>query len=420
MKYIAKMMLALVASVTLVIPAYAWDFSASGSAAAYFNQTTVKADKDTDAYTSSPVTSEMSSLKLSSSHKDGDHSAAFSYKADWDGNMDQLINVTGSKKAGKWTASASVEYNLDTPGCHSSAYATNKAVDNASAAGEYGDNVTQVAAAAGCQGQTGEDRGSITLTDGTMTIVFGEASHLAGTAKTTDSTAADELEMDSADDDIKIGAFVDSFHGVSLGYKVSDMLTATVALQRSTDQSDLFGTEEFKDGEVTTGDARFGTLGVGVSIAAVAGPATIGLTTGSTSSTDVGIGSLTASTELSVMGVGVAVDLGDIDVAVDYGSNTTKTTDAKGESSTGGLAMSATYALGSDKVILYTGNLEEKSSKTDKAAKTSSVGLGYNTTVGPTSLSIGYATKSKSDDDGAAAGDGYSMQDLEVKMTFSF
>ena len=31
MKYIAKMMLALLASVTLVIPAYAWDFSASGS-----------------------------------------------------------------------------------------------------------------------------------------------------------------------------------------------------------------------------------------------------------------------------------------------------------------------------------------------------------------------------------------------------
>ena len=31
MKYIAKMMLALLASVTLVIPAYAWDFSASGT-----------------------------------------------------------------------------------------------------------------------------------------------------------------------------------------------------------------------------------------------------------------------------------------------------------------------------------------------------------------------------------------------------
>ena len=32
MKYIAKMMLALLASVTMVAQAYAWDFSASGSA----------------------------------------------------------------------------------------------------------------------------------------------------------------------------------------------------------------------------------------------------------------------------------------------------------------------------------------------------------------------------------------------------
>ena len=42
MKYIAKMMLALLASVTLVIPAYAWDFSASGSLSSTFNQTTTK------------------------------------------------------------------------------------------------------------------------------------------------------------------------------------------------------------------------------------------------------------------------------------------------------------------------------------------------------------------------------------------
>ena len=45
MKYIAKMMLALLASVTLAIPAYAWDFSASGSVSATFNQTTEKPSK---------------------------------------------------------------------------------------------------------------------------------------------------------------------------------------------------------------------------------------------------------------------------------------------------------------------------------------------------------------------------------------
>ena len=48
MKYIAKMMLALLASVTLVIPAYAWDFSASGSMSAKWEQLHKK-DKDADA-----------------------------------------------------------------------------------------------------------------------------------------------------------------------------------------------------------------------------------------------------------------------------------------------------------------------------------------------------------------------------------
>ena len=46
MKYIAKMMLALLASVTLVIPAYAWDFSASGTMEATLNSTSSKSDKD--------------------------------------------------------------------------------------------------------------------------------------------------------------------------------------------------------------------------------------------------------------------------------------------------------------------------------------------------------------------------------------
>ena len=58
MKYIAKMMLALLASVTLVIPAYAWDFSASGSVSSAFNMTTTKASKDADALSSQEISSE--------------------------------------------------------------------------------------------------------------------------------------------------------------------------------------------------------------------------------------------------------------------------------------------------------------------------------------------------------------------------
>ena len=65
MKYIAKMMLALLASVTLVIPAYAWDFSASGSLSSTFNQTTTKANKDDDAVSSMDVGSEGGAIHIS-------------------------------------------------------------------------------------------------------------------------------------------------------------------------------------------------------------------------------------------------------------------------------------------------------------------------------------------------------------------
>ena len=68
MKYIAKMMLALLASVTLVIPAYAWDFSASGSVSSSFSMTTNKANKDEDANSTQHVESEGGTIALKSSH----------------------------------------------------------------------------------------------------------------------------------------------------------------------------------------------------------------------------------------------------------------------------------------------------------------------------------------------------------------
>ena len=83
MKYIAKMMLALLASVTLVIPAYAWDFSASGSVSSTFNQTTTKANADADAVSSMDVGSEGGAITLKSAHSEGDKSATFKYAVDY-------------------------------------------------------------------------------------------------------------------------------------------------------------------------------------------------------------------------------------------------------------------------------------------------------------------------------------------------
>ena len=91
MKYIAKMMLALLASVTLVIPAYAWDFSARGSMTAKFNSTSTVESTGGPTATSGGFASEGAGLTLKSSNTSGDHSASFSYVADWDGNLDETI-----------------------------------------------------------------------------------------------------------------------------------------------------------------------------------------------------------------------------------------------------------------------------------------------------------------------------------------
>jgi hypothetical protein len=398
MKYIAKMMLALLASVTLVIPAYAWDFSASGSMSASFNSTSTKAAKNA-AYTttSGGVTSEGSSLVLKSSNTDGEHTATFSYTADWDDDLDQTIKVAGSKKVGKWTASADVAYNIDQPGCT----ATN------------GDNTT---ATVGCAQQTGEDRGAITLTDGTMTIVLGEASHLAGQNVDANSVAGGSVSMDAADEDLGVGAFVGSFHGVSLGYKISDTMSVTVAYQSSGDASDLLGEGEYLDGE-----SSYSTSGAGVGASVVAGPATIGVTVGNASTKDAtGVASL--STSMSTTGLGVKIDLGDIDPFFDYGSTTIKGSSTSSEYSHSGMELGLTYAMGSDSVVFYYGTVDDKFSATDTATKTTGLELGYNTTVGPVALGVGYGTKSKSDADDTAGtvNDGYSYSDIDVTMSMSF
>ena len=402
MKYIAKMMLALLASVTLVIPAYAWDFSASGSMSASFNSTSTKAAKNA-AYTttSGGVTSEGSSLVLKSSNTDGEHTATFSYTADWDDDLDQTIKVAGSKKVGKWTASADVAYNIDQPGC--------TATDNGTAASQ--------AATVGCAQQTGEDRGAITLTDGTMTIVLGEASHLSGQNVSTGSSAGGSQTMQSTGFDGGVGAMVGSFHGVSLGYKVSDTISVTAAYQSTGDESDMLGGMDYVDGE--TAAAGYGTTGMGVGLSLVAGPATVGVTIGNASTKDNSGNGGSLKTTASAMGLGVKIDLGDIDPFISYGSNSFKGSSTSSENKHGGSELGLTYAMGSDTIVVFIGNTSDQVGKEDKPTKYSSLELGYNTTVGPASLQIGYGSKSTADADDTSV-DGASYSDIDVTMALSF
>ena len=115
MKKLSKMMLAAVASVALAAPAFAWDFKASGSAAGRFNVTNTKGYKTAlTTITSGGVSSEGSSLTLSSNNADGANTVSFSYSLDWDGNLDETMTVSGSSTVGEWTASGSVSYSPQT------------------------------------------------------------------------------------------------------------------------------------------------------------------------------------------------------------------------------------------------------------------------------------------------------------------
>jgi hypothetical protein len=408
MKYIAKMMLAFLASVTLVIPAYAWDFSASGTMEATLNSTSAKADTDANSSKAgSGVSSTGKALTLKSSHTDGDHSASFSYVADWDGNLDQTITVSGSKKVGKWTGSANVSYNLDQPGCYGA--------DNGSATAKQ---VTKC----DTMGQTGEDRGAITLTDGTMTIVMGEAGHLSNQNVSSGSSAGASKTMDSADADLGIGAMVGSFHGISAGYKVSDTISVTAAYQTTGDQNDMLGAMDFVDAET----AAYGTTGMGVSASIGAGPATIGVTVANASTADnSGAGGSLKSTA-SAMGLGVKIDLGDIDPFISYGSNSVKAGTTANEGNNlkySGMDVGLTYTMGSDKIIFLYQTLEEAVGKDDNADKYTAIELGYATAVGPATLNLGYGTRTQADADGvtnAWSGDGATYSDIDVTMSLSF
>ena len=121
------------------------------------------------------------------------------------------------------------------------------------------------------------------------------------------------------------------------------------------------------------------------------------------------------------MGLGVKIDLGDIKPFISYGSTVASATSATTKEYThSGSEVGVVYAMGSDTIVLYLGNSSDQFSTTDKPLTKSGMELGYNTNVGPASLSVGYGTQTKADADTDSTVDGYSMSDLEVSMSFSF
>ena len=402
MKRLSKIMLAAVASVTLAAPAFAWDFSASGSATAKLNQTTVKASKDANALTGGGVASEGGGISLVSAHSDGAASATLTYAVDWaDGGLDETLSVSGAKKVGNWTASAGTSFNLDRYGCS--------------------DNGSGSANVARCGQQTGEDSTSVTLTDGTMTIILGDAAHLSSQNVSTSSAAAGAVSFDTADDDASVGAFVGAYNGVSLGYKISDTMSATVAYQVSSDVADACGLgDNALDGE----GATYGISGTGLGFNGTFGTIGVGATVCSAATADKGTSTtspVSNSTAYSTMGIGITMDMGDIKPFLSIGSYSAEGSQSKSSVGYAGNELGLTYALGNDTIVLYYGSKVDSSTTSGTAAEditTTGLELGYNTMVGPAALGIGYGSQSVAQKDGAT--DGYSMTDIEFNLSYSF
>jgi hypothetical protein len=266
-----------------------------------------------------------------------------------------------------------------------------------------------------------------------MTIVFGNAGHLSGQNVSSGGAAAGQTTMDEGNAakgvykvgaEASVGAMVGTYRGVSLGYKISDTMSVTGAYQADGSTNDMMGTGEFLDGETS---ASHGTTGFGVGFSGTFGPATIGFTQASASTAD-GTGDADLgkkSTSWSTMGLGVSIDLGDIDPFISYGSGTGSAGSAENKTvahTHSGSEFGLTYALGADSVVLLIGSTSDQMSTTDKPLVKSSMELGYSTTVGPASLSVGYGTVTHADADKVEeiGGDGYVKTDIEVAMGFSF
>ena len=125
------------------------------------------------------------------------------------------------------------------------------------------------------------------------------------------------------------------------------------------------------------------------------------------------------------MGLGVKIDLGDIDPFLSYGTaeGTAGSADRnKVKHVHSGSEVGLTYALGDDTVTLVMGSLSDQAdaqAAVDKPTEWSIMEVGYATAVGPASLSVGYGTTAKTDADNTAV-DGYSRTDLDVALSLSF
>ena len=378
MKQLSKVMLAAVASVALAAPAFGWDFSASGSSSATYKRETINSGvagaKDD---VNNAVTSSAGGVTISSSNSDGANTATFSYTADWNGdagNFDESVTVSGSKKVGNWTASSSTTQHIQ-----KDVFPADNAADNstegASPAHNYGTARPMSAGASAV----------ITLTDGSITYKLGDAAHLSTSEKAVNGPMSGAQDAE---------ARVDSFNGFSVGLGVGPG-TLTVAI----DEGHGVAATALGDQSLAVACGA-NTMSFGVNFAGDVG-ADLSFTYGSGSATADALGctgdnsgdGATANT----MGLGVAIPLGGMSLALDYESSGTTNTAASVETATSqsGFEVSFTMPLSDATLGL---NVSAHANETSVASVVTVLGaaagteLWYSVPIGPVSLAVGYGS----------------------------
>jgi len=377
MKYIAKMMLALLASITLAVPAFAWDWSASGSASArFYNGSYTPSADNASATKNSPAARSFNdmdhagSVAINASHTDGDTSTSFSIGLDHDdGAITKAYSISGSKKVGDWTASAS--YTL-------TEYSSGNSDSDDSDVGE---------------GSDGEDA-LVTLTDGSNTYKLGKAAHLS-TGTMGPSTIFMNAHTDSSGYEGGGGADTGSFNGFSVGMGMGEV-AITFAIQMDKDTK-ILGNRAWDDelgGDGSdagdndqpwdNGTDAYDTMAYGLNIAGTAG--TIGYTATITS------GSI--GCDGAVNGVS-----GTDPVCKDWSVSSSST--AFGVSmDMGGMAPFLSYASRSYKRAVGAGAANESDSKYNVMS------LGLNGTSGDLAYSVVYDSTTASRTSGVAKTEG--------------
>ena len=254
---------------------------------------------------------------------------------------------------------------------------------------------------------------AITLTDGSITYKLGDAAHLSTAEKTAGGPMAGAQDAEAS---------VDSFNGFSVGLGVGPgTLTVALDMHSGAAATGLGENTAASDSAVACGAQM---TGFGLNFAGDVG-ADLTFTYGSGSAAMSASGCTGDNSSnawgYSVMGLGVAVPVGGMTIALDYGTKASLHTvgTAEGGSATAGWEISLTMPVGDASAGVNLSNAATVTTVdgvSGDAAVTAGTELWYTVPIGAVSLSAGYGSSAAT----TVAGDTTTTTEIGAEMSMSF